>query len=38
VKIIDVVNDGLESVVTQKATPQAALARMEADANALMPK
>ncbi len=38
VKIIDVVNDGLESVVTGKAEPKAALARMEADANALMPK
>lgn len=37
-KIIDVVNDGVESVVTGKAEPKAALARMEADANALMPK
>jgi multiple sugar transport system substrate-binding protein len=37
VKIIDVINDHLQSVVALKAEPKEAMARMEADVNALLP-
>jgi len=37
-KIVDTIYDGLESVVSLKTSPKDAMARMESDVNALLPK